>query len=235
MHQLMLDTANLAEIKADIKTLPISGVTTNPTILRREGDIDVYSHLSAIKEMCGTARSLHVQVVSTDTEGIIKEARFIRERTYDYYLRKTFGGKCAKIPLDGGFTCPNIDGKCGYGGCIYCSDRGSGDFAESAALPIGEQFRLTREKLGSKWSTERCIPYFQAFTNFIPFRTIVEYIQRYNNGFQNLSVTNLLGNFVLSSGYFDAYYNKAKRVQELIKSEFSEAFGDAYKCGINHY
>ena len=39
--------------------------------------------------------------------------------------------------------------------------------------------------------------YFQAFTNFIPFKTIVEYIQRYNNGFRNLSVTNLLGNFVL--------------------------------------
>ena len=88
-----------------------------------------------------------------------------RYYTYDYYLRRTFGGKCAKIPLDAGFTCPNIDGKCGYGGCIYCSDRGSGDFAASAALPISEQFRVTREKLGSKWSTERCIPYFQAHTN----------------------------------------------------------------------
>ena len=88
-----------------------------------------------------------------------------RYHTYDYYLRETFGGKCAKIPLDCGFTCPNIDGKCGYGGCIYCSDRGSGDFAESAAMPIEEQIRLTREKLGSKWSTERCIPYFQAHTN----------------------------------------------------------------------
>ena len=88
-----------------------------------------------------------------------------RYHTYDYYLRCTFGGKCAKIPLDGGFTCPNIDGRCGHGGCIYCSDRGSGDFAESATLPIEEQFGKTREKLGSKWSTERCIPYFQAHTN----------------------------------------------------------------------
>jgi radical SAM protein (TIGR01212 family) len=80
-------------------------------------------------------------------------------------LRETFGGKCAKIPLDAGFTCPNIDGRCGYGGCIYCSDRGSGDFAASAALPIAEQFKITREKLGSKWNTDRCIPYFQAHTN----------------------------------------------------------------------
>ena len=102
-----------------------------------------------------------------------------RYHTYDYYLRRTFGGKCAKIPLDGGFTCPNIDGRCGRGGCIYCSDRGSGDFAESAALPIGEQFRITREKLGSKWSTERCIPYFQAHTNtYAPVETLREKFEK---------------------------------------------------------
>ena len=88
-----------------------------------------------------------------------------RYYTYDYFLKKTYGGKCAKIPLDAGFSCPNMDGKCGVGGCIYCSSRGSGDFAESAALPIAEQYELTRQKLSSKWSTERCIPYFQARTN----------------------------------------------------------------------
>ena len=98
-----------------------------------------------------------------------------RYYTYDYYLRQTFGGKCAKIPLDAGFTCPNIDGRCAYGGCIYCSDRGSGDFAASAALPIAEQFRITSEKLGSKWSTERCIPYFQAHTNtYAPLKILKE-------------------------------------------------------------
>ncbi|MBE6596435.1 MAG: TIGR01212 family radical SAM protein [Ruminococcaceae bacterium] len=88
-----------------------------------------------------------------------------RYYTYDYYLRRTFGGKCAKIPIDGGFTCPNIDGRCGVGGCIYCSSRGSGDFAERAELSVSEQYRITREKLSSKWSVERCIPYFQAHTN----------------------------------------------------------------------
>ncbi len=88
-----------------------------------------------------------------------------RYYTYDYYLRRTFGGKCAKVPIDAGFTCPNIDGKCGYGGCIYCSGRGSGDFAESAALSVTRQIELTREKLRSKWSDERIIPYFQAHTN----------------------------------------------------------------------
>lgn len=87
-----------------------------------------------------------------------------RYHTYDYYLKKTFGGKCAKIVLDGGFTCPNIDGRCGRGGCIYCAS-GSGDFAAPAALPIAEQYRLQRERSGKKWSFERVIPYFQPHTN----------------------------------------------------------------------
>ncbi len=88
-----------------------------------------------------------------------------RYYTYDYYLRKTFGGKCAKIPLDGGFTCPNIDGSCAVGGCIYCSGRGSGDFAELPSLSIREQYERVRARLSSKWSVERTIPYFQAHSN----------------------------------------------------------------------
>lgn len=88
-----------------------------------------------------------------------------RYQTYDYWLKKTFGGKCMKIPLDAGFTCPNIDGRCSVGGCIYCSDRGSGDFAESSILPVDKQFEITKEKLSSKWKTDRYIPYFQAHTN----------------------------------------------------------------------
>ncbi len=88
-----------------------------------------------------------------------------RYYTYDYYLRRTFGGKCAKIPLDIGLTCPNIDGRCSTGGCIYCSGRGSGDFAEAPTLGVAEQYRIVRQRLSSKWSTDRCIPYFQAHTN----------------------------------------------------------------------
>lgn len=88
-----------------------------------------------------------------------------RYYTYEYYLRRTFGKKVAKVPLDAGFTCPNIDGRCGTGGCIYCSGRGSGDFAESPLLSIAEQYRIVRERLSSKWDTDMCIPYFQAHTN----------------------------------------------------------------------
>ena len=95
--------------------------------------------------------------------------------TYDYYLRRRFGAKVAKIPLDIGLTCPNIDGRCGVGGCIYCSGRGSGDFAEAPELSLAEQYARTRAKLSSKWSTERCIAYFQAHTNtYAPVRFLRE-------------------------------------------------------------
>ena len=88
-----------------------------------------------------------------------------RYYTYDYYLKSTFGGKVAKIPLDGGFTCPNRDGTCGVGGCIYCSENGSGDFTSPATLPISEQYRIQRERLSTKWDFSRCIAYFQPHTN----------------------------------------------------------------------
>ena len=88
-----------------------------------------------------------------------------RYQTYEYYLRHTFGGKVAKLPLDGGFSCPNLDGTCGRGGCIYCSGRGSGDFAPSAMLPIAEQIRQQKELFSRKWDVSRCIAYFQARTN----------------------------------------------------------------------
>ena len=88
-----------------------------------------------------------------------------RYYTYEYYLRKTFGGKCAKLPLDAGFTCPNIDGRCGYGGCIYCSPRGSGDFAGPSERTIGSQLELAARRITSKWNVDKYIAYFQAHTN----------------------------------------------------------------------
>ncbi len=88
-----------------------------------------------------------------------------RYYTYDYYLRNTFGGKCAKITLDAGFTCPNIDGSRGYGGCIYCSDRGSGDFAQDARLSLAEQYEIQCKNINVKWNTKKFIPYLQAHTN----------------------------------------------------------------------
>ncbi len=88
-----------------------------------------------------------------------------RYHTFDYYLRHKYGGKCAVVPLDAGLSCPNIDGTKGRGGCIYCSGRGSGDFAGSPALSLAEQYRLGRELISQKWDLMRYLPYLQAHTN----------------------------------------------------------------------
>lgn len=88
-----------------------------------------------------------------------------RYHTYTYYLKKQFGGKCAKLPIDVGLSCPNIDGKCSTGGCIYCSGRGSGDFASAKNLSVSEQIREQKKLLSEKWDTSRCIAYFQAHSN----------------------------------------------------------------------
>ena len=101
-----------------------------------------------------------------------------RYYTYDYYLRRTFGSKCMKIPIDAGFTCPNIDGRCAHGGCIYCSPRGSGDFAQESVIPTEEQFEIVKSQLSSKWKTDKYIPYFQAHTNtYAPLEIIREKIE----------------------------------------------------------
>jgi len=83
----------------------------------------------------------------------------------DYALKKAFGEKVYKAALNGGFTCPNRDGKIGNRGCIFCSAKGSGDFAASAKLSITEQLDTAIEAIGRKSSANQFIAYFQAFTN----------------------------------------------------------------------
>ena len=87
-----------------------------------------------------------------------------RYYTYEYYLRQTFGGKCAKIPLDAGLSCPNIDGRCGVGGCIYCSG-GSRSAGCNELLPLFTQYTEQIQKIRSKWDVTKFIPYLQAYTN----------------------------------------------------------------------
>lgn len=85
--------------------------------------------------------------------------------TLNSYLKEKFGCKVYKISLDCGFTCPNRDGTLGYGGCIFCSEGGSGDFAESRNLGVTEQIESGKEKVKNKIKSGKYIAYFQAFTN----------------------------------------------------------------------
>lgn len=90
------------------------------------------------------------------------------ERRYyslDYGLKQQFGEKVYKISLNGGMTCPNRDGRCGTRGCIFCSAKGSGDFAGSASLSIEEQLALGKAALMRKRPVRSYIAYFQAFSN----------------------------------------------------------------------
>jgi len=88
MNELMLDTANLDELTFGLANWPISGVTSNPSILKKEGHIDVYERMKTIRTLCTNGRSLHIQVVSTTTEGIIAEAKTIISMIgHDTYIK----------------------------------------------------------------------------------------------------------------------------------------------------
>ena len=77
------------------------------------------------------------------------------------YLRKKYGKRMKKICIDAGFTCPNRDGRCGIGGCIFCGERGSGEHI-SPALSIKAQ---VENALKSAKEDDLFIAYFQNFTN----------------------------------------------------------------------
>lgn len=75
--ELLLDSANLNELADGLRDLPASGVTTNPTILKKEGKVDLPAHLAAVRGLCGPNRSLHVQVVTTAAPAMQAEAQHI--------------------------------------------------------------------------------------------------------------------------------------------------------------
>ena len=87
------------------------------------------------------------------------------------YFRKKYGKRVKKICIDGGFSCPNRDGTCGIGGCIYCGERGAGEHI-NPLTSIGEQVRaeLSRGK-----AEDVFLAYFQNFTNtYAPVETLRE-------------------------------------------------------------
>lgn len=94
----------------------------------------------------------------------------------DHY-RQTFGCKVYKLSLDGGFTCPNRDGTLGTRGCIFCSEKGSGEFAEGSCGSIFRQLERAKERVRGKNREGKYIAYFQSFTNTYAPVAVLE--QRY--------------------------------------------------------
>ena len=97
-----------------------------------------------------------------------------RYHTQSYHLKKTFGKKVIKVPVDAGFSCPNVDGTVGCGGCIFCLD-GSGPNSNKT---LAEQYLENREVLLAKWQTDAFIVYLQTHTNTYAPTAVLEKVYR---------------------------------------------------------
>lgn len=98
-----------------------------------------------------------------------------RYHTLNYYNKMKYNSKVVKISLNAGFTCPNIDGTVGYGGCIYCSKSGSGDFGGNVNDDLVTQFYSIKDVIDKKWPNSKYIGYFQARTNtYAPLNVLRE-------------------------------------------------------------
>ena len=118
-----------------------------------------------------------------------KEWNGKRYHSLNYFLRNKFNEKIYKISLDGGFTCPNRDGKVAKGGCTFCSARGSGDYAGSRILSINEQFADRKKMMEKKWKDGKYIAYFQAYTN--TYAPVEELRQKYEEAISQENVVAL--------------------------------------------
>ena len=113
-----------------------------------------------------------------------------RYHTLNYYLKNRFHEKIYKVSLNAGFTCPNIDGTKGYGGCIYCSKTGSGEFGGNINDDLITQFNKVKEVMDKKWHG-KYIAYFQARSNtYAPVNILKE---RYETV---LKLDNVIGLFI---------------------------------------
>lgn len=109
-----------------------------------------------------------------------------RYNTLDNFYFEKFGTKVAKISLDGHFTCPNIDGTKGFGGCIYCSN-GSGDYTNHSSS-LTKQFYAIKEIMAKKWPNSKYIGYFQAHSN--TYAPVAELKKKYE---EILRIPNVIG------------------------------------------
>src|SRR5436190_10199777 len=88
-----------------------------------------------------------------------------RYHAFSRFLRARFGTKVYRVTVDGGFTCPNVDGTVAVGGCVYCDNR---SFSPNRRLPrtgISEQVERGVSLLSRRYGADHFIAYFQAATN----------------------------------------------------------------------
>lgn len=114
-----------------------------------------------------------------------------RYHTLNYYLKNRFNSKVFKVSLNAGFTCPNIDGTKGYGGCIYCSKSGSGEHGGNPNKDLTTQFYEVKNITEKKWPNSKYIAYFQARTNtYAPLEVLKSKYE------EVLKIDNVIGLFI---------------------------------------
>ena len=97
-------------------------------------------------------------------------------RRYSDFLREKFGEKVYKLPVKLDLTCPNRDGTCGVGGCIFCGEEG-GSF-ENNFGSVRDQLLKSKELIKNKYKANKYIAYFQNFTNtYMPFEDFKKVIE----------------------------------------------------------
>lgn len=95
---------------------------------------------------------------------------------YSDFLRKKYGEKVYKIPINIPATCPNRDGTAGSGGCIFCGEKGAGFENLSSRISAAEQLRRNIDYIGKKYNARKFIAYFQNFSNtYIPYECLIKY------------------------------------------------------------
>lgn len=103
-----------------------------------------------------------------------------RYHTFNYYLKTKYQNKVSKVIIDAGFTCPNRDGSKAFGGCIFCSDSGSGDSNLFSKESILDQYYKNKKIMDNKWPNTFYIPYFQSFSNtYGPLSKIKEMLEEF--------------------------------------------------------
>lgn len=98
-------------------------------------------------------------------------------RTYSEYLKTKYGQKVYKLPVNLPVTCPNRDGSLGFGGCIFCGEKGAGFENLANTLSVGEQIQTNMTYIREKYKAEKFIAYFQTYTStYLPVEKFAEYM-----------------------------------------------------------
>lgn len=101
----------------------------------------------------------------------------MRYNVYSDYLRQRYGEKVYKLPVSLPVTCPNRDGSCGKGGCVFCGEIGAGYENLPASMTVEMQIAANRIHIAAKYKAKKFIPYFQNFSNtYLPILQLEQYM-----------------------------------------------------------